>query len=417
MRRLFALVMVVLASTVAVSAQDSPFTAAELQLLIQTRADLELLANQELASQRPVGWSGSMDASDPQLALLLRLDVELLAGTLLAPDQRPPGWFGAIPGSVAAIARDARHDLELLADAVGLPNVRPNGWAGSDPLIRCNRAVQALVYLLERSGTWTLTVDAGSPDFCRLAELQAVQVAESLSAAPAAAAPAQVDTALPPVDFGPPGSAQITGSLALGFLNRYATEHVGAIPVGTVITPVARSFTQFSRMTLVRGDGFELFVDYRDTSITDDEFALLPDVNGISPNPTCAAEWCQPVTVTVGSPAAGRPLPDESRPAASSPGGRVKVPVENLIIYYDGQDADNSVVVRMQLCALPTAQAGNTCQNVSEVLSPAGAPLTPVGTLNGMPQFRLPYGYSTHTLYAPGYYMSDVWIAAPGQGR
>jgi hypothetical protein len=54
---------------------------------------------------------------------------------------------------------------------------------------------------------------------------------------------------------------------------------------------------------------------------------------------------------------------------------------------------------------------------VSEVLAPGGAALTPVGTLNGMPQFRLPYGYSAHTLYAPAYYMTDVWIAAPGQGR
>ncbi len=374
MRRFFALVMILLCSAAAAAAQNTPFSAAELQLLIQARTDLELLANQQLGSERPVGWSGSLDANDPQLALLLRLDLELLAGTLLAPDQRPPGWFGAIPGSPFTIARDARHDLELLADTVSLPGVRPNGWAGSDPLMRCSRPLQALVYLLERGGTWTLTVDPFSPDFCRLAELEAVRFAESASAAPVSAAPAPADAASSAAV--PPGSARITGSLALGFLNRYATEHVGTIPVGTIITPVARSFTQFSRMTLVRGEGFELFVDYRDTSITDAEFAALPDVNGLTPNPTCTADWCRSVTFTVGSPAAGRPLPGESPPAAS-----------------------------------------NTCQNVSEVLAPGGAPLTPVGTLNGMPQFRLPYGYSAHTLYAPAYYMTDVWIAAPGQGR
>ncbi|MDL1883369.1 hypothetical protein FBR01_06930 [Anaerolineae bacterium CFX8] len=416
MRRFFALVMILLCNAAAAAAQNTPFSAAELQLLIQARTDLELLANQQLGSERPVGWSGSLDANDPQLALLLRLDLELLAGTLLAPDQRPLGWFGAIPGSPFTIARDVRHDLELLADTVSLPGVRPNGWAGSDPLMRCSRPLQALVYLLERGGTWTLTADPFSPDFCRLAELEAVRFAESTSAPPASAAPAPADAAAPSAAV-PPGSAQITGSLALGFLNRYATEHVGTIPVGTVITPVARSFTQFSRMTLVRGEGFELFVDYRDTSITDAEFAALPDVNGLTPNPTCTADWCRSVTFTVGSPAAGRPLPGESAPAASSPGGRVKVPVEHLIIYYDGPDAENSVVVRLQLCAKPSGQAGNTCQNVSEVLAPGGAALTPVGTLNGMPQFRLPYGYSAHTLYAPAYYMTDVWIAAPGQGR
>lgn len=436
MRRcVFLLVLLLAGFPAALAAQDPPpapvavFDIPTLELLINIRADMDLLVNQQLGAERPTGWSGLLDVNNPQLALLTRLDLELLAGWLLAPDRRPPGWFGAIPGTPYLIARDIRHDLEALADAVGQPNVRPNGWVGGDPLIRCERAVQALVTWLESSGSFVLTVDFNSPDFCRLAELQASQYAESLASGAPAPSGGVTSPAISeplPADAGggaagvPPGGGQITGALALGFLNRYATEHIGLIPVGTAFTPVAASRTEFSRMTLIRGQGFELFIDYRDSTLTDADFAALPDVNGVQANPVCEADWCQPVTFTVGSPAARRPLPGQVLSVSGfggGPGARVKVPVEHLIIYYDGQDASNTVVVRMQLCAKPTSQPGNTCETVSQVLAPGGAPLTAVGSVSGLPQFRLPYGYSAHTLYANSYYMTDVWIAAPGQKR
>lgn len=410
-----------LALPVLLAAQDalSPFDADSLQLLIEARSDLELLANDRLGVERPPLWSGSLDIYNAELARLLRLDLELLVGTLLAPDQRPPGWFGPVRGTSLTFARDIRHDLELLADAVVQPNVRPSGWVGGDPLLRCDRAVQSLVSLLERSG-FVLPLNPNVPDFCAQAELQAAQYAEANPAlAAAAAAPGQVITA-PAGPVAPPGSARIIGALALGFLNRYATEHIGLIPVGTTFTPVARSFTEFSRMMLIRGDGFELFIDHRDSTVTEAEFAVLPDVDGVSVTTTCEAAWCQPVTYTVGSPAARRPLPGApvaGMAGATTPGSRVKVPVEHLVIYYDGQDADSSTVVRMQLCAKPTNQPGNTCQNVTQVIAPGGAPLVSVGNVNGLAQFRLPYGYSAHLLYAAAYYMTDVWIAAPGQKR
>lgn len=402
----------------------SPFDANSLQLLIQARSDLELLANDRLGAVRPPLWSGSQDIYNPELARLLRLDLELLAGTLLAPEQRPPGWFGPVRGTSLVFARDIRHDLELLADTVIQPNVRPGGWVGGDPLLRCDRAVQSLVSLLERSG-FILPLNASTPDFCAQAELQAAQFAEANPAVTfPSAAPAQTSgaAAASGAPVAPPGSARITGELALGFLNRYATEHIGLIPVGTIFTPVARSFTEFSRMMLIRGEGFELFIDHRDSTVTDAEFAGLPDVNGVSVNTLCEVEWCRPVTYTVGSPAARRPLPPlpgtaSVVSAATTPNNRIKVPVEHLIIYYDGQDADGTTVVRMQLCAKPTGQPGNTCQNVTQVIAPGGAALVSVGNVNGIAQFRLPYNYSAHTLYAAAYYMTDVWIAAPGQRR
>lgn len=266
---------------------------AAVPLLINARNDLELIASQQLSGQRPVGWSGSIDVNNAQLPLLIRLDLELLAGTIFGAEVRPSGWFGAVPGTTIAISRDIRHDLELLADSVGVVNVRPSGWAGDDPLLRCPRAVQSLINVMERGGIFTLSVGTNEPNFCALAEIEASQFAEQNQVlgqrGVALANPAASGSA--PTSAG--GSGQITGPFAIAFLDRNANQQVGAIPVGEVVAPVARSYVQFSRMTLVRGSGFEVFVDYRDTSLTDDQFAALPDVNSVAAAPTCTVPWCQ----------------------------------------------------------------------------------------------------------------------------
>lgn len=394
--------------------------------LITVRSDLELLAGDRLGAERPLGWSGSLDTNDPQLPLLTRLDLELLAGRLISPDQRPSGWFGAVPSSTVAIVRDIRHDLELLADAVGTPNIRPSGWTGADPLLRCERGVQALVNVLERGGVFSLNVDANDPNFCHLAELQASQFAETgiLSSqntglTTTASNPAAPTAAGQPAPL--PGSVQIDSDVAFAFLNRYGTEQVGKIPIGTNVQPVARSFTQFSAMTLVRGQDFEVFIDYRDTSLTDDQFAALSNVDSASANPACNASWCQPVIYTLGNPAAGRTVAP-GQPVASSgsgaraatnTGNKTRVPIENLIIMYDGQDANNSTVVRMQLCGGATTVAGNVCQPVTQVIAPDGSVLQPAGSLNGQSQYRLPYGYSAYSPRSANYFLADVWINTP----
>jgi hypothetical protein len=403
-----------------------------LPLLISARSDLELLAGEQLGAERPIGWSGSLDVNDPQLAILTRLDLELLAGRLIAPNERPVGWFGPVPSTTLSIVRDIRHDLELLADTVGVPNVRPTGWSGADPLMRCERGVQALVNVLERGGVFSLNVDGNDPNFCNLVELQASHFAETniLSSASttlttSASNPAAAGGSVAPVAL--PGSAQIDSNIAIAFLNRYGTEQVGTIPVGTNVEPVARSFTQFSAMTLVRGQDFEVFIDYRDSNLSADQFAVLPNVDGVSVNAACNASWCQPIIYTLGNPAAGRNTPPNmpvaSNPAASTnptaanagTSGKTQVPVQNLIISYDGQDANNSTVVRMQLCGGATMVAGNVCQPVSVVIAPDGSTLQPVAVLNGQNQYRLPYGYSKYSPRTTSYFMLDVWINAPDQ--
>ncbi|NWF68037.1 MAG: hypothetical protein HXY40_03035 [Chloroflexi bacterium] len=261
-----------------------------LPVLINARLDLETLANAQLNGQRPPGWNGSQDFNDPQIPLLIRLDLELLVGNLLGADQRPAGWFGPVASSLYAIARDIRHDLELLADAVVQPGVRPAGWVGDDPLMRCTRATQALVSLLERSfrgsGGFTIQADPNSPDFCAQVELEASRFTEvnllgGSSSGGLNAPSAQASGTITPL-----------GSFTVAFLDRDARQRVGVIPRDTPLTVVARSYTQYSAMILVQAAGFQVFVDYTSTTLTPEQFETLPNIDGVTFEPFCDADWC-----------------------------------------------------------------------------------------------------------------------------
>ncbi len=260
-----------------------------LPLLVDARTDLELLASAMMGPLRPEGWSGSLDTSAPQLTLLIRLDLELLAGGQLGADARPDGWFGAVPSTAYFIARDIRHDLELLADNLQGPDVRPDGWTGADPLLRCERGTQTLVSLLVRGDVLdTSAIDPASADYCQALALLASQFSEVnlLSLPPGQpifAAQTQADL---------PGAITIASEFAVAFLDRGASQSVGVIPLGTAVTPLARSYVEFSKMLLVEGDGFRVFVDYRDTTLPAEVFDVLGDVDFISTQTLCQARWC-----------------------------------------------------------------------------------------------------------------------------
>lgn len=265
----------------------SPIEPNALALLTDERNDLDILAEQNMGGSRPVGWTGNGDIQNVQLPILIRLDLELLAGQLLGPDQRPVGWFGAVPSTAYAIARDIRHDLELLADQVNPPSVRPPGWKGSDPVMRCDRSVQTLIFVLERKATYKLSVDPLSRDFCRLAELQATSYAESnLLPNAKAAANGQVTSS---------GGVQINSPYAVAFLDRFGRRPTGSIPVGEVIVPVARSYVQFSKMMLVRGNGYEVFIDFTASTISVNQYAALPNIDNTAVQTSCTAGWCKSV--------------------------------------------------------------------------------------------------------------------------
>lgn len=225
-----------------------------LPILVNARSDLELLvvAVQQNVT-RPEGWNGSLNVTDPQLPLLIRLDLELLAGLRLGQATRPPGWFGIVQSTTFALARDIRHDLELLADSLLGAGVRPEGWSGGQALWRCTRATQTLVNMLS---------DPTAPIFAPQAQ-------------PGLVSAVSIDT-----------------NFAVAFLDKSAALSLGTVPFGTPVVPLARSFAQFSRMMLISGENFVVFVDYIDTTLTEDEFRALPNVDELDVETFCGARWC-----------------------------------------------------------------------------------------------------------------------------
>lgn len=259
-------------------------------LLVDARTDLETLATSTVGITRPAGWSGSLDVTDPTLPLLVRFDLELLAEAVLGAGNRPAGWFGSVASTPYALARDVRHDIELLADAALGKGTRPTGWVGTkgNTLLLCDRATQTLVNLLQRGGVFTLTIDPADPDFCLKAALEASTFSELTLLSSPADRPifsAGVQSTLA-------GAHSIDTDFAVAFLDKGAALSVGVIPKGEPITPVARSTAQFSRMTLVQGTDFLVFVDYRDTTLTEEQFEALPDAGTIETQPFCSASWC-----------------------------------------------------------------------------------------------------------------------------
>ncbi len=278
------------ATEVPVAVSPSPSLADALPILISARSDLELLATSKLGTARPTGWSGTIDINDPHLAILIRLDLELLAAETYNVDSRPAGWFGAVPSTNFAIARDIRHDLELLADAVVQPGVRPPGWTGADPLMRCNRATQTLVNVLSKGG-YALRADPNSPTFCQQAEIETSQYIERTALSTGIAAPGSLGAGNDsPVVV---GVIEASTLHTIAFLDRNASKRSGVIPQHTTMKPVARSYAAFSNMMVVQGDNFEVYVDYTATSMSQASFAALPNVDTLTITLQCGASWCE----------------------------------------------------------------------------------------------------------------------------
>ncbi|MEM6527080.1 MAG: hypothetical protein AAF653_02235, partial [Chloroflexota bacterium] len=105
--------------------------------------------------------------------------------------------------------------------------------------------------------------------------------------APAAAAATQA------APQNPNAQASIVTPGTIVYFDRGALEIAGIIPQGELFTPVARSYAQFSRMMLIRGEGFELFVDYQNTTLDAPTFEALGDINVIDVAVSCALDWCQ----------------------------------------------------------------------------------------------------------------------------
>lgn len=274
----------------------TPVIPPDVLLLLTARDDLELLADQLLtptlgAGVRPEGWHGRVSPYDPQIALLTRLDLETLATTVINAQQRPCGgwygcWFGTVGSTPYAVARDVRHDLELLAWTL-MRNQRPIGWTGGDPVLKCDRASQTLVNVLERGGLYRVDVDANDPEFCKNVTLGVSRFVET-----EILANAQIDRIFSE-EIPLLSRYEVTTNIAVAFLDSAATRRVGVIPRGTPILVRARSYRDFSKMVLVAGDGFEVYIEYTNTNLPDEIFRALPNAETFQNNTGCLdAAWC-----------------------------------------------------------------------------------------------------------------------------
>ncbi|HEX2620020.1 MAG TPA: hypothetical protein VHL11_07730, partial [Phototrophicaceae bacterium] len=265
----------------------APELTADVLLLLDVRHDMGVLADDRFGpGARPIGWNFGITNYDPQIALLTRGDLELLATAVINPTARPEDWIGAFSSTPYAVARDERYDLELLANLVYGKDHRPEGWIGGDPLLRCNRSTQTLVALLERGGVYHLTIPPNTPNFCHDTELDVTKFVETQILANAQVGSLFNDqvTLL--------AKNEITSEIAVAFLDSAATRRVGVIPNGTPIQVIGRSYVQFSKMMLVSGADFQVFVDYTNTTVDDQQFRGLPNVESLEIAPACFADWC-----------------------------------------------------------------------------------------------------------------------------
>lgn len=136
--------------------------------LINTRADLETLANQVFGEgQRPPAWTFNVNnVTSTTFVADMWFDNEQVADQLFNKS-RPPGWIGApTTKDPLIVVRNVRHDLELAADQEYGLNNRPTGWRGGPSLFRCDRTLQNLVGLLTNVFGVKFTTAQDAVNYC-----------------------------------------------------------------------------------------------------------------------------------------------------------------------------------------------------------------------------------------------------------
>ena len=383
------------------------------------RGDLERLANELLGvSNRPTGWSGSLDETSPTFALEVDVDMSLLADNV-PEDQngdglpnpaviglglRPEGWIGFIPSSLTVSQRNMRNNLELLADVTLGDGVRPHGWQGVDPMLQCNLLEQGFATILTRR--YGFVVDAtlaGSPDFCAQMMAAANQLAEN-----------------PPIPSEEEEeSIYIAQSeYAFAYLDPAALLYMGMMPGGTEFRAWYRNYGE-STMMFVTGQNFGVYIDRRWTTMDTNIFNSLPSLEGVQPLAFCDAEWCSGPGPTP-TPTGGGPLIAviiNATPAATVDTGegaaKTQVSWNHIrVTYLLDRPETGTVQVALEICAEPEQI---NCEPVINVYDSAlGAPKPVLSQFNGLNVYEFRYGYNSNvaiegtTLIAP-----DIWISDP----
>lgn len=381
------------------------------------RGDVERLADERLGlNTRPTGWIGNRTDGSPTFISDVFIDLDMLADNQLGIDIRPLGWIGTISASPLVSYRSIRFDIEMLADLTLGEGIRPNGWQGTDSLLRCDPQIQTLVSLLTiRSTGFVAAVDSSEEDndiYCAQVRDLAIQTAETVVST-------SIDEALAEVD----DSVIFKSQNAFSYLDVSALEYMGPMPFNTEFRPWFRNF-QDSNMMFVTGEGFALFIDRRWTTMPEEAFVRLPNLEGRKPRTFCDAGWCngpQPTPTPTGSgpiialfEGATPVATAQFTPAGPVPTNKTAVTWNNVrVTYLVDNAATRTVQVALQICAEPTQV---TCEPVFTVYDGNGGIFKQViQQYNGLNVFEMGYGYQTNVIIEGGtLYSSDIFISEPG---
>lgn len=142
--------------------------------------------------------------------------------------------------------------------------------------VECGRTIAAISALLKRDLDFGPATLPGA-DYCARLETEIVVFIEALLADPTAEGIA----------------GQSRGAFA--FIDFGARQYVGEVPQGASFKAVARNALPDSTMIYVVGPDYAVFVDYNFTTLSADEFAILPDYRDYTGGirPSCEASWCR----------------------------------------------------------------------------------------------------------------------------
>lgn len=387
------------------------------------RADLNRLYTIVVGSEEfPTEWSGDTTPAG------IRQDLEYMRRVTsnILREITDADWFGAVFGSDWVVARANRHDLEILAYFKTPSDDQPEGWTYTGPdLVRCPRAVQNLVALIEFGGGFTYEPTAISPDYCQFISRQATSFVESGVGGPGIGG-GTIPTGDQPTDGGitmGPVETAVGGVSALAtspnaYLDRRARVQIGVIPRNTPLTALARSGGENSRMMYVVGEGFQVWAAWPWTTMTETQYLSLPLVDNILLPPLlCYAYWCQSVVRN------GNPMGNGVELAAGDYGG-VGVPGSTLQEVYDANVrlffdvdnvAENWAEFRGELCGIPRNYA--TCEPALRLYE-NGQLVQPLRVVNGYPVWRMSYNlHSNARMESYSYVKIQLWVSHPYSPR
>lgn len=377
------------------------------------RGDLERLGNELLGlNTRPSLWSGNLDEESATFAYDIDVDMNLLADTVednpeVGRGLRPEGWKPFGVSSLIVTERNMRHNLELLTDLTLGKGVRPHGWQGIDPILQCSLLEQGLVTLLERQYDFVVDtiVFSDADTFCAETIAAANHIAEN---------PPQRTEEEEEED-----SRYVAESeYAFAYLDPAALEYMGVMPFGTEFRAWYRNFGE-STMMFVSGQDFAVYIDMRWTTMDEDIFNTLPNLDNVVPLTFCDAHWCNGPGPTP-TPTGGGPLMavlTYATPVATVSTveleAKTQVSWNHIrVTYLLDRPETGTVQVALEICA-DTNQTD--CEPVISVFDSAiGGPKPVLSQFNGLNVYEFRYGYSSNVIVeGPSRVSSDIWISDP----